>query len=138
MFSLRSLVLVEENKEKPVEASRKTGEEEIEERSINMVIITIQKILIRPYDFEQWSFELRGKKFHFVTNGGVFSVTRWTLLARGCWSMRLSGELPEGSLLDVGCGYGPVGLALAYASQLACEMIDINQRAVDLAKAMPA
>ncbi len=44
------------------------------------------------------------------------------------------GELPEGSLLDVGCGYGPVGLALAYASQRPVEMIDINQRAVDLAK----
>ncbi len=34
------------------------------------------------HDFEQWSFELRGKKFHFVTDSGVFSVTRWTM-ARG-------------------------------------------------------
>lgn len=25
------------------------------------------------HDFEQWSFELRGKNFHFVTDSGVFS-----------------------------------------------------------------
>ena len=36
--------------------------------------------------------------------------------------------------MDVGCGYGPIGLSLAYASQRPVEMIDINQRAVDLAQ----
>ena len=25
------------------------------------------------HDFEQWSFELKGKKFQFVTDSGVFS-----------------------------------------------------------------
>ncbi len=71
------------------------------------------------HDFEQWSFELRGKNFHFVTDSGVFSRDTVDYGSR---------------VLDVGCGYGPVGLALAYASQRPVEMIDINQRAVDLAK----
>ena len=34
-------------------------------------------------------------------------------------------ELPdEGKILDVGCGYGPIGLALAFATQRFVEMVD--------------
>jgi len=83
------------------------------------------------HDFEQWSFELRGKNFHFVTDSGVFSRDTVDYGSRVLIDAFEWGELPEGSLLDVGCGYGPVGLALAYASQRPVEMIDINQRAVD-------
>lgn len=44
-------------------------------------------------------------------------------------------ELPdEGKILDVGCGYGPIGLALAFATQRFVEMVDINERAVSLAQ----
>jgi len=65
------------------------------------------------HDFEQWSFELRGKKFHFVTDSGVFSRDTVDYGSRVLIDAFEWGELPEGSLLDVGCGYGPVGLALA-------------------------
>src|SRR5690606_577149 len=45
--------------------------------------------------------------------------------------------MPEisGNILDVGCGYGPIGLALAksYPERLV-EMIDVNERALQLAK----
>ena len=41
----------------------------------------------------------------------------------------------KGKLLDVGCGYGPMGLSLAKAnSQMSVEMVDVNERAMDLAK----
>jgi 16S rRNA (guanine1207-N2)-methyltransferase len=43
-------------------------------------------------------------------------------------------ELPQGRLLDVGCGYGPIGLTLAAVSGRTVEMIDVNQRAVSLAQ----
>ena len=47
--------------------------------------------------------------------------------------MRLNGpDLPEGVILDVGCGYGPIGLSLAHASGRQVEMIDINQRALSI------
>lgn len=41
----------------------------------------------------------------------------------------------EGKILDVGCGYGPIGLSIAssYPNRMV-EMIDINSRAVGLAK----
>ncbi len=69
-----------------------------------------------------------------MTDSGVFSRDTVDYGSRVLIDAFEWGELPEGSLLDVGCGYGPVGLALAYASQRPVEMIDINQRAVDLAK----
>ncbi|WP_430610749.1 class I SAM-dependent methyltransferase [Enterococcus sp. DIV0876] len=86
------------------------------------------------HDFEQWSFELKGKVFQFVTDSGVFSRDTVDYGSRVLIDSFTWQDLPEGTLLDVGCGYGPVGLSLAYASQRPVEMIDINQRAVDLAK----
>ena len=35
----------------------------------------------------------------------------------------------KGKLLDVGCGYGPMGLSFAKAnSQMSVEMVDVNER----------
>ncbi len=49
--------------------------------------------------------------------------------------MPLNGKnLPAGRLLDVGCGYGPIGLSLAAATGRLVEMVDVNQRAVGLAQ----
>jgi 16S rRNA (guanine1207-N2)-methyltransferase len=38
------------------------------------------------------------------------------------------------NLLDVGCGYGPLGISLAKVQGVQSTMIDINSRAIDLAK----
>lgn len=46
-------------------------------------------------------------------------------------------ELPEvaGEILDVGCGYGPIGLSLAKAfPSREVHMVDVNERAMELAK----
>ena len=48
-------------------------------------------------------------------------------------------DFQEGeSVLDVGCGYGPIGLSLAKAQGVAVTMVDVNERALDLAKKMLA
>ena len=86
------------------------------------------------HDFEQWSFELKGKKFQFVTDSGVFSRETVDYGSRVLIDAFEWSDLPEGVILDVGFGYGPIGLSLAHASGRQVEMIDINQRAVDLAK----
>lgn len=86
------------------------------------------------HDLKEWQTELLGKSFRFVTDSGVFSKTTVdygsrVLLAAFDWQ-----ALPEGTILDVGCGYGPIGLAIAAASKKEVEMIDINLRAVELAQ----
>lgn len=86
------------------------------------------------HKFEQWSFELLGKSFHFVTDSGVFSRNTVDFGSRVLLGAFQWQDLPDGRVLDVGCGYGPIGLAVASVTNRLVEMIDINQRAVDLAK----
>lgn len=87
------------------------------------------------HDFEQWTFELKGKVFRFVTDSGVFSRETVDYGSRVLIDTFDWKELPnEGKILDVGCGYGPIGLAIAFVSQRKVEMVDINSRAVSLAQ----
>lgn len=83
---------------------------------------------------ETWSFRLLDKDFHFTTDAGVFSKG---VVDFGSRLLIDTFELPEvaGNLLDVGCGYGPIGLALAYEhADRTVEMVDVNERALGLAK----
>lgn len=86
------------------------------------------------HDLHQWSFELAGKNFQFVTDSGVFSRDTVDYGSRALIEHFEASELPEGTLLDVGCGYGPIGMALAYQTGHPVEMIDVNNRAVELAQ----
>jgi len=75
----------------------------------------------------------RGRLFEFLTASGVFSRTR---IALGTHLLVESMILPEkGWVLDLGCGYGPVGIAAAtFNSNLQVVMTDVNERAVWLAR----
>jgi len=77
--------------------------------------------------------QLRGEPFEFLTASSVFSKTRVDLGSR---LLIESMILPEsGTILDVGCGYGAVGIAAAtFNPRLHVVMTDINSRAVQLAK----
>jgi len=76
---------------------------------------------------------LRGHFFGFLTSSSVFSKKRVDL---GTRLLIESMVLPEqGYVLDLGCGYGAVGIAAAVSSpDLHVVMADINERAVWLAK----
>ena len=76
---------------------------------------------------------LRGRTLRFTTDSGVFSKTG---VDYGSRVLIETMELPEdASVLDVGCGYGPIGLAAAAVVPSGhVTMIDINERAVQLAR----
>ncbi len=76
---------------------------------------------------------LRGKPFEFLTASSVFSKKRVDL---GTRLLIEAMVLPEtGCVLDVGCGYGAVGIAAAASnSRLRVIMTDVNMRAVRLAR----
>lgn len=76
---------------------------------------------------------LRGRTFEFLTASGVFSKKRIDL---GTRLLIKSMQLPDkGYVLDMGCGYGPVGIvAAALNPHLQVVLVDVNFRAVLLAK----
>jgi 16S rRNA (guanine1207-N2)-methyltransferase len=76
---------------------------------------------------------LRGEPFEFLTASSVFSKKQVDL---GTRLLIDTMALPEtGAVLDVGCGYGAVGIvAAASNSRLHVVMTDVNMRAVRLAR----
>lgn len=74
---------------------------------------------------------LRGKTFTFLTDAGVFSKKG---VDYGSKHLIETMELSENaSVLDVGCGYGPMGLSAAVMCPKGhVTMVDINERAVEL------
>ncbi|MBN8194287.1 class I SAM-dependent methyltransferase [Bacillus sp. NTK074B] len=80
------------------------------------------------------TFDLRGHTFRFKTDQGVFSKKEVDFGSR---VLIETFELPdvEGSLLDVGCGYGPIGISLAKEyHDRTVHMVDVNERALSLAE----
>jgi 16S rRNA (guanine1207-N2)-methyltransferase len=75
----------------------------------------------------------RGISFQFITATGIFSRTR---IDPGTRLLIESMLLPEkGCILDLGCGYGPIGIAAAtFNPNLHVVMTDVNDRAVWLAR----
>jgi 16S rRNA (guanine1207-N2)-methyltransferase len=76
---------------------------------------------------------LRSKSFEFLTASSVFSKKQVDL---GTRLLIEAMALPEtGTVLDVGCGYGAVGIAAAASNLRLCViMTDVNMRAVRLAR----
>ena len=81
-----------------------------------------------------WNFELKGHNFRFKTDNGVFSKKEVDFGSR----LLIENFTPtseQGEILDVGCGYGPIGLAIAKRLPNALvHMVDVNERALALAE----
>ena len=84
------------------------------------------------HDIHELNVELLGQRLTFLTDAGVFSKKMIDFGSRVLLSV-LDFEAGE-RVLDVGCGYGPLGLTLAKAYGVSATMVDINQRALDLAQ----
>ena len=84
------------------------------------------------HDIHELNVELLGQRLTFLTDAGVFSKKMIDYGSRVLLSV-LDFEAGE-RVLDVGCGYGPLGLTLARAQGVTATMVDINQRALDLAQ----
>jgi 16S rRNA (guanine1207-N2)-methyltransferase len=83
---------------------------------------------------QMWDYTLRGKELTFMTDQGVFSKREVDFGSR-LLIETFEEPAEEGRFLDVGCGSGPIGLALAKSfPHRTVEMIDINERAIELAK----
>ncbi|MCP3033223.1 class I SAM-dependent methyltransferase [Halobacillus sp. A1] len=85
-------------------------------------------------DERTWSFSLKGNPFTFTTDHAVFSKSEVDFGSR---ELIEAFTLPEvdGDILDLGCGYGPIGLALGkFFHDRHIVMVDVNERALTLAE----
>ena len=84
------------------------------------------------HDIHELQVALLGERMKFLTDAGVFSkkmIDFGSQVLLSCLSFQ-QGE----TVLDVGCGYGPLGLSLVKAQGIRATMVDVNTRALDLAQ----
>ena len=84
-------------------------------------------------NIKDFSININSNLFTFSTDNGVFSKGELdfgtNLLIKNVLKMPISGNI-----LDLGCGYGPIGIVIKKIKDVNVDMIDINRRAVHLVK----
>lgn len=84
---------------------------------------------------EKFTTSLLGHSFEFTTDSGVFSKDKIDYGSKVLIEAVVDSELIKGDLLDMGCGYGPIGISLANKfKDKTIHMVDVNERALDLAR----
>lgn len=87
------------------------------------------------HEIKNFNFTLRKHNLDFMSDSGLFSRQTIDFGSRVLIETIDFQNIPQGSILDVGCGYGPIGLALAKdQSNRQVTMVDVNLRALDLAR----
>lgn len=82
-----------------------------------------------------WETMMGEEPFVFTTDRGVFSKTQVDYGSRVLMDTAMQTAFVSGPLLDLGCGYGPIGLYLAYrCPDRLVHLVDINERALNLAQ----
>jgi 16S rRNA (guanine1207-N2)-methyltransferase len=76
------------------------------------------------------SFFIGNDRFEFTTDSGVFSKQGLDFGSR--LLLESIETRPSDKVLDLGCGYGPIGIALQKKYQSMVWMSDVNQRALEL------
>lgn len=85
-----------------------------------------------PQELRTIDVRLQGHEARVVTAGGVFSGDHLDQATKILLDA-VPAPPATGNLLDLGCGWGPIALALAFASpQAKVWAVDVNERALDL------
>ncbi|MCR4425320.1 MAG: methyltransferase [Firmicutes bacterium] len=85
------------------------------------------------HDPRRIHYRYRGADLVFLTDAGVFSRNK---IDRGTDLLLEAVHVAAGeSFLDLGCGYGVVGIAVAATNpEVSVTMVDVNERACELAR----
>lgn len=84
------------------------------------------------HDMQKKQVIIKTTEFTFFTDNGIFSKKGLDFGTRS-----LLEALPsniEGDVLDFGCGYGPIGIYLKKVYNCDVDMIDINDRSLEMAR----
>ena len=86
-------------------------------------------------DRKEMKITIGGFNFVLMTDAGVFSKDKIDIGSEVLIKAAQESAFPNGNILDLGCGYGTIGLTLAKTfPNREIEMVDVNERALDLSK----
>lgn len=78
-------------------------------------------------------YEINGNKYKFISDNGVFSKNRIDFASD--FLIKTIFDEAKGDILDVGCGYGVIGIILSKNKNVKnVTMLDVNRRALELAR----
>ena len=78
-------------------------------------------------------YKIKDKTIKFISDNGVFSKGHVDIATNFMLNVLIEEEI-SGKVLDVGCGYGTIGITLSKFFDIVVTMLDINERALNLAK----
>lgn len=79
------------------------------------------------------SVTIKNQNYRFYTDNGVFSKKGLDFGTRTLLEALPLSDI-HGTVLDFGCGYGPIGIFLSKETDAEVHMVDINERSLSLAK----
>jgi len=85
-------------------------------------------------EIKEINYELNNQKFIFLSDNGVFSKDKVDFGSKSLVETFLASIENVDNVLDVGCGYGFMGITISKILDCHVDMIDINKRALHLAK----
>ena len=83
---------------------------------------------------KELSYKYNSSFFMFYSDNGVFSKKSIDYGSRLLLETYLSENINNKRVLDVGCGYGFIGIVIGILTSSYVDMIDVNKRAVHLTK----
>lgn len=87
------------------------------------------------HEEKHFEFTLLGNTLRFITDNGVFSKRTIDFGSRVLLDNATLAEIPDGDILDLGAGYGPIGLSVAKKlPERHVDMADVNELALSLAR----
>ena len=85
-------------------------------------------------EIKEINYELNNEKFVFLSDNGVFSKDKVDFGSKSLVETFLASTEKVDNVLDVGCGYGFMGITISKTLNCHVDMIDINKRAIHLTK----
>lgn len=85
-------------------------------------------------EIKELSYKYNSSFFMFYSDNGVFSKKSIDYGSRLLLETYLSENINNKRVLDVGCGYGFIGIVIGILTSSYVDMIDVNKRAVHLTK----